>query len=499
MPRRNWISTLLNRQDNPVNKSFIRFLTSGSVYKLSDINTDSVVSNIKAIIDSMRALSNDSQVSTALSYYATDSTITNSEGQIIWATPKDNVTSDVADIINDLFRRWNINSYARDHILELATIGNLYIPTTLMNKADGRTITNRRAVIDNNTIPDYDFDIMPSYKLLPEDVLHLYKMGEPVGYLYQPENDITSSEIYPESAIIHFSLGGLLGDYTIDIDENGELDEYDIKFATPLLLNALQPTQILNLLENALVLSSMIKTVKFVNVECGNTDDETEIQNILQEIKMCIEQQLSLNTSTGQSESFLNMQSPNNLIYLPRTDGQDAISITDLNMNDTTENDNKLLDYYQDKKLSVLGVPKEAMNFSATEGLGGAGSVLSQRSAIYANILQRIKTAYISGWTQAINTYFTQRGYSSLVDKFELHMAEIVTTQSTVTFEKRDAALNQASTLVQLLKDIGVSDTTAYKDAIEEILSEVLPITSGEVQTWDVDLAPEEGGGPGGF
>ena len=34
----------------------------------------------------MRALARDSQISTALSYYATDATTTNTAGEIIWAT-----------------------------------------------------------------------------------------------------------------------------------------------------------------------------------------------------------------------------------------------------------------------------------------------------------------------------------------------------------------------------------------------------------------------------
>ena len=46
------------------------------------------------------------------------------------------------------------------------------------------------------------------------------------------------------------------------------------------------------------------------------------------------------------------------------------------------------------------------MNFSSNEGLGGAGSVLSQRSALYANSLQRLESAYIAGWTDALNKYF---------------------------------------------------------------------------------------------
>lgn len=268
-------------------------------------------------------------------------------------------------------------------------------------------------------------------------------------------------------------------------------DIYDIKFATPMLSQAVQPTQTLNLLEDALILSSLIRTVKFINVECGNAEEE-EVQSILQSIKDAIEQQMSLNTTSGDVQSFVNPQSPNNLIYLPKIKGQDAISVTDLNMADANEQDSKLLDYYQNKKLSVLGIPKEALNFSSNEGLGGAGTVLSQRSALYANALERLKTSYMAGWRDAINTYFRARGLSGLCDQFELHMTEIVTTQSTVTFEKRDAALSQASQVVQLLKDCGVTDAENYKSALTEILSEVLPSTSGEVNGWNVDVT--EGG-----
>jgi hypothetical protein len=67
-----------------------------------------------------------------------------------------------------------------------------------------------------------------------------------------------------------------------------------------------------------------------------------------------IEQQLALNTSTGNAESFVNPQSPNNLIYLAKVNGQDAVSITDLNMQDDAENADKLLNYYQDKKLRII-------------------------------------------------------------------------------------------------------------------------------------------------
>ena len=480
--------------------SWLRNIVTGSLYRISDIRGDSCVANIKTQIDTMRALANDSQISTALSYYATDATTANTAGDVIWATALDDDHTEVADIINALFKRWNVNRYARDHILELATIGNLYIPTTYMYKDDSRTYTRKGVVLDNNTIPEDDYDIIPSYKIPPESIVHLWYHGFPQGYIMDPSdsnNGANSQLLLPELACIHFTLGGLLGDYTIDTkDADGNIKTYDIQFSQPLMAQAVQPTQTLSLLEDAVLLSSLARTIKFINVDCGQ--NEEEIRDALQQVKDMIEQQLSLNTSTGDAQSFVNPQSPNNLIYLSKVNGQDALSITDLNMAEANDADNKLLDYYQDKKLSVLGVPKEAMNFSSNEGLGGAGSVLSQRSALYANALQRLEIAYMEGWTDALNKYFIARNYSGFVNQFQLHMNPIITTQSTVQFEKRDSALNQATAIIAMLKDLGITDADQYKVPLTELLSESLPQTGAAVMDWKIDVEESVEGGMGG-
>lgn len=502
MAKNRWLDKLVPRRskllDRP--KSWLRTVITGSLYRISDIRGNTSFADIKTQIDTMRALANDSQISTALSYYATDATTTNTAGEIIWATAADNTKQckQAAEIVNALFKRWAVDKYARDHILELATIGNLYIPTTYLYKDSASMYTHKHVALDNNTIPEEDFDIIPSYKIPPETIIHLWHRGEPTGYLMDPDDKAIQSEILilPETACIHFTLGGLLGDYTIDsVDSEGDPITYDIQFAEPLMSRAVQPTQTLGLLEDAVVLSSLSRTIKFLNVECGT--QEEEIRDALQQIKDAIEQQLALNTASGDAQSFVNPQSPNNLIYLPRINGNDAISITDLNMAESSEADNNLLNYYQDKKLSVLGVPKEAMNFSSNEGLGGAGSVLSQRSALYANSLQRLENAYIQGWTDAINKYFIARNMSGFVNMFKLHMNPIITTQSTVQFEKRDSALSQAQTLVDLLKNLGVSDKKDYQTALVEILSEVFPQLGANAIEWNVDVTESaEQGGP---
>lgn len=499
-----WYERLFRPKQKPVSRLRSTVAVGGSMYRISDLRTNSDIEDIRTQILVMRALARDSQVSTALSYYVTDATTPNTAGDIIWATASEPKFQEVADIINQCFKRWNVNNYAADHILELITVGQFYMPTTEMYREPGVRQRKELTSLDDNTLVNSDYDIVPSYMIPPEDIVHLWYRGVPQGYIYQPSDadsnmfSASSAVSYPESSIIHFSLGGLLGKYHITAQTTDKnMIDYDIQFADPLMTNVVQPTQTLSLLEDAMLLSSLSRAVKFVNVECGDLGEEDEIGAQLQKIKDKIEQQLALNTSTGNVESFVNPQSPNNLIYLARVNGQDAISITDMNMAETTDSDNKLLDYYQNKKLSVLGVPKEAMNFSSAEGLGGAGAVMSQRSALYANRLSRIESAYKNGWRDAINKYFLSRNMSGFVDKFILNMNPIVTNMDQVLFEKRDSAINQAQSLVNLMKDLGVEDSDDYQKAVTEILTQAFPQTGSAVNNWDVDIKPGDAGAGG--
>ena len=133
---------------------WLKQLMTGSLLHLSDVSHNTDYETIKTQIDTMRALAKDSQISTALSYYATDATTLNTSGQVIWASPKEPKDADVAKVINELFLRWDVVSYARAQILELATIGNLYMPTTDYYKKYGGRQSRVNVALDQNTILD---------------------------------------------------------------------------------------------------------------------------------------------------------------------------------------------------------------------------------------------------------------------------------------------------------------------------------------------------------
>ena len=193
----NFFNKILTVVKRPKPQSFLRSLVGGSLYRLSDIKSDSDLADIKTTIDKMRALAKDSQVATALSYYATDATIPNSSGQIIWATTVPDGPDDAAELINALFRKWNVNAYARDHILELATTGNLYLPTTDLYKKASKQHMDVGVALDTNTVSDDSYDIIPSTKIPADDVIHVWQEGERKGFILSPteESKGKSSEV----------------------------------------------------------------------------------------------------------------------------------------------------------------------------------------------------------------------------------------------------------------------------------------------------------------
>ena len=70
-------------------------------------------------------------------------------------------------------------------------------------------------------------------------------------------------------------------------------------------------------------------------------------------------------------------------------------------------------------------------------------------------------------------------------------MQPIITLQSTVQFEKRDSALSQATQLVDMLKNLNVTDKSDYLNSLGEILSEVFPQIGSDVLSWKINPSEE--------
>ena len=74
-------------------------------------------------------------------------------------------------------------------------------------------------------------------------------------------------------------------------------------------------------------------------------------------------------------------------------------------------------------------------------------------------------------------------------------MQPIVTTQSTVNFDRRDSALQQATSFVDLLKSLKIDDSKWYRSGLVEILTEVLPQIGADASAWNTDVSSDNAGG----
>jgi hypothetical protein len=70
-------------------------------------------------------------------------------------------------------------------------------------------------------------------------------------------------------------------------------------------------------------------------------------------------------------------------------------------------------------------------------------------------------------------------------------MQPILTEMSALQFDKRDSAITQSSTLVDLLKSLGVTKTDVFKVALSEILGECMPKTSATISDTTLDVSTE--------
>ena len=101
---------------------------------------------------------------------------------------------------------------------------------------------------------------------------------------------------------------------------------------------------------------------------------------------------------------------------------------------------------------------------------------------------------------RSVNFYFTvlsepSQDSSLMKEDFHPHLyytSPIITTQSTIQFDKRDSTLSQASQFVQLLKDAMVSDNEVLKAGLTEILTEAFPKLGASANGWPITPEPTD-------
>ena len=465
----------------------------------------------------------DATIAAAIEMYADDSTQYDYRtGRVIWAESDD---ADIAKACNRLIDVLGINEKAWSHIYALCAYGDVYL--RLYRKGDQSDYAQMFEVQTNQTTLrvkkedssrpieeyiEYVDDPATMYDLQERDktsgFIRMIQTNDPdkqnsYTSLVSKTFNVGDVNLYDRKSFVHICLAGNItrNPELIALSDGKSTTVYKVKTGKSILADAYEPSQTVKLLEDSLMLNRVTKSalVRILQIEVGNMP-KSEMEALLRRIKGMIEQKMAYNATSGYVSSYNSPGPVENIIYVPTKEGKGQITATNLG-GDVNVKDIVDVDYFNNKKLSALKIPKQYLNYDAPEGLGN-GTSLTKLSSRYAHTIMRIQNAYISGITTLLNLYFLDKGLDYIND-FTLKMVSPSTIEDTERDEQITSRLTQARDILDMISektdDAGIFETVLW------ILENFLNLTDiadilrdHSIQHDDTPSFDVESGGGGG-
>ena len=445
-------------------KSFFRnmFGLSNKVEVIKDTNDvrDDKLENIflnkdNNIITSLRALSNDRQSKindyremlrdgvtlSAVELISEDaSLVDNDTGLAAWVESADN--PDFAEMMTSFLRnKFRINDIIYPLAFNIVTFGECFVNTNYSN------IEYRKEY----TVGDY-FTIAE-----PEDVVHIYRYGVPLGYLFRPQSKDSSmledtDKLLPERSFIHFISDRASREHL----SSGSYIQYGSSF----LEAARQYYKQRQLLDDLLILARLTRSsfYRLFSVDVGSASSQ-DTARMMRELKTAVSSKQSINVST---EVFSSKSSPiltGGNVYFPTRNGQGAVTVQevggDVNVSALAD-----IDYFDDRYYGALKVPKQFLGQS-DEAPGGIGdTTLTQLDIRYARTVKRCQRIIKSGLKDLIYWYCSI--HNILPPSFTIEMPRILTAEDTRLSDIQKAEIETTSSILELVKNV---DETIFENA----------------------------------
>lgn len=485
---------------------------SGSIVDVEAINKFRTLSSDRQErYSQFESLLKDATIAAAIEMYADDATQYDYKtGKIIWAESED---ENVAKAANRLIDVLNLNQKAWQHIYALAAYGDVYL--RLYRKGDksdyaelyGDDHSGATAVRIKTEDATRPLEEYIEYVSDPATMYDLQERDKTCGFIRMVNQDVEESSstytslvtktldvsdvnIYDRKCFVHICLEG-------NIDRNPEIialkngdstSVYRVKTGKSILADAYDASQTVKLLEDSMMLSRITKSalVRIIQVEVGNMP-KPESEALLRRYKNMIEQKLALNKQNGVVSSYNSPGPMENIVYTMTHEGKGVITSQnlggDVNIKDIVD-----LDYFNNKKLSALKIPKQYLNYDAPEGLGN-GTSLTKLSSRYAHSIMRLQNAYMTGITTLINLFFLDQfskdvdikmgkeriNGNNYINNFTLKMVTPATIEDTERDEQLDMRLNQAQSILSMIE--GKTDDQGIFEVMQWILSEFMHLS----------------------
>lgn len=450
---------------------------------------------VYALLDTM---GEDPTVAAALEIYAEDATEYNDQGRIVWA---ESVDSNIGKYITFLLDTLNIDKNVYKWVYNLCKYGDVYL--RLFRKSDyedkdvlgdslyGEDKDDKILNEDVNIIKYSKNDKYAHYVEMvpnPANVFELTKHGKTYAYIKTNTlptaiNSDTSSglnntysyitqykfkkddvDIHSPTDYVHATLDDSSSrtpeEVNIFVEDKETTDSsdsmsttYTVNRGQSLLYNIYKIWRQMTLLENAILLNRLTKSsiVRIIGVEVGDMP-KSMVGAHLQRIKSLIEQKAAINTSKSMSE-YTNPGPVENNVYVPIHNEKGAINIStvggDVDVGNLTD-----LDYFKNKFYGALGIPKQYMG-DTEDGAGfNGGQSLSIISSRYAKRIKRIQNSICQMVTDAINLMLIDKGMTSYINKFTIHMLPPTTQEEIDRRSNISSKIQITGDIMQQLNDI---------------------------------------------
>ena len=305
----------------------------------------------------------------------------------------------------------------------------------------------------------------------PEDVIHIYRFGVPLGYLYRPQNKdktiVDNDKLLPERSYIHFISDRANKDY-VTSDQSSYI-QYGASF-----LEAARPYyKQRQLLDDLLILARLTRSsfYRLFSVDVGAASSQ-DTAKMMRELKTAVSSKQSINVS---NEVFSSKSSPiltGGNVYFPVRNGQGAVTVQEVGgeVNVSALAD---IDYFDDRYYGALKVPKQFLGQS-DEAPGGIGdTTLTQLDIRYARTVKRCQRIIKSGLKDLI--YWFCSIHNILPPSFSVEMPRILTAEDTRLSDIQKSEIEITSSILDLVKNVddGVFENADKAKLIAALLNRV--------------------------
>lgn len=286
----------------------------------------------------------------------------------------------------------------------------------------------------------------------PEDVVHIYRFGVPLGYLVSPtaidnKTVITGDDkLLPERSFIHF-ISDRANKENI-ADDGSAYIQYGASF-----LEAARPYyKQRQLLDDLLILARLTRSsfYRLFSVDVGAASSQ-DTARMIRELKSAVSSKQSINVST---EVFSSRSSPiltGGNVYFPVRNGQGAVTVQEVGgeVNVSALAD---IDYFDDRYYGALKVPKQFLGQS-DEAPGGLGdTTLTQLDIRYARTVKRCQRIIKSGLKDLI--YWFCSIHNILPPSFTIEMPRILTAEDTRLSDIQKSEIEVTNSILDLIKGV---------------------------------------------